>query len=80
MFHKKGVLQLWSKSLKNTFKRVISQYKITDCKSLSCICNRLFLGANDGKNSSNDFFGHGWILDQSELITQCLSAKLKETA
>ena len=33
-----------------------------------------FLGANDGKNSSNDLFGDGLILDKSELIAQLLSA------
>ena len=36
-----------------------------------------FLGANDGKNSSNDLFGHGLILDKSELIAQRLSAESK---
>ena len=36
-----------------------------------------FLGANDGKNSSNDLFGHGLILDKSELIAQRLSAEPK---
>ena len=36
-----------------------------------------FLGANDEKNSSNDLFGHGLILDKSELIAQCLSAEPK---
>ena len=35
------------------------------------------LGANDGKNSSNDLFDHGLILDKSELIPQRLSAKPK---
>ena len=37
-----------------------------------------FLGANDGKNSSNDLFGDGLILDKSELIAQDLSAEPKE--
>ena len=37
-----------------------------------------FLGANDGKNSSNDLFGDGLILDKSELIAQHLSAEPKE--
>ena len=36
-----------------------------------------FLGANDGRNSSNDLFGHGLILDKSELIAQRLSAQPK---
>ena len=36
-----------------------------------------FLGANDGKNSSHDLFGHGLILDKSELIAQRLSAEPK---
>ena len=36
-----------------------------------------FLGGNDGKNSSNDLFGHGLILDSSELIAQRLSAEPK---
>ena len=36
-----------------------------------------FLGANDGKNSSHDLFGHGLILDKSELIAQRLSAAPK---
>ena len=31
-----------------------------------------FLGANDGRNSSNDLFDHGLILDKSELIAQRL--------
>ena len=35
----------------------------------------VFLGANEGKNSSNDFSGHGLILDRSELIGQCFSAE-----
>ena len=35
------------------------------------------LGANDGKNSLNDHFGHGLILDKSELIAQRLSAEPK---
>ena len=38
---------------------------------------KFFLGANDGKNSSNDLFGHGLILDKSELIAQRLSAEPK---
>ena len=37
-----------------------------------------FLGANDEKNSSNDLFGDGLILDKSELIAQLLSAEPKE--
>ena len=36
-----------------------------------------FLGANDGKNSSNDLFGHGLILDKSELIAQRLRVETK---
>ena len=36
-----------------------------------------FLGANDGRNSSNDLFDHGLILDKSELIAQRLSAQPK---
>ena len=36
-----------------------------------------FLGANDGKNSSNDLFSHGLILDKGELIAQSLSTKPK---
>ena len=37
-----------------------------------------FLGTNDGKNSSNDLFGHRLILDTSEIIAQRLSAKQQE--
>ena len=37
----------------------------------------MFLGANDGKNSSNDLFSHGLVLDKSELIAQCLSVEPK---
>ena len=37
-----------------------------------------FLGANDERNSSNDLFGDGLILDKSELIAQLLSAEPKE--
>ena len=36
-----------------------------------------FLGANDGKNSSNDLLGHGLVLDKNELIAQRLSAERK---
>ena len=36
-----------------------------------------FIGANDGKNSSNDLFGHGLIIDKSEVIAQRLSAEPK---
>ena len=36
-----------------------------------------FLSPNDGKNYSNDLFGHGLILDKRELIAQRLSAELK---
>ena len=36
-----------------------------------------FLGADDGENSSNDLFGHGLILDKSEIIAQRLSAEAK---
>ena len=36
-----------------------------------------FLGVNDGKNSSNDLFGLGLVLDKSELIAQRLSAEPK---
>ena len=36
-----------------------------------------FLGASDGKNSSNDLYGHSLILDKIELITQRLSAEPK---
>ena len=36
-----------------------------------------FLGASDGKNSSNDLYGHGLILDKIELIAQRLSAEPK---
>ena len=38
---------------------------------------KFFLGGNDGKNSSNDHFGHGLILDKSELIAQRLNAEPK---
>ena len=34
-----------------------------------------FLGANDGKDSSNSLFGHGLILDKCELIAQRLNQK-----
>ena len=36
-----------------------------------------FLGVNDGKNSSNDLFGLGLVLDKTELIAQRLSAEPK---
>ena len=39
-----------------------------------------FLGTNDGKNSSNDLFGHGSILYKRELIAQRLSAEPKENS
>ena len=38
---------------------------------------RLFLGANDGKNSLNDLFGHGLFLHKSEVIAQGLSEEPK---
>ena len=36
-----------------------------------------FLGANDGKSSSNGLFSHGLILHKSELIVQRLSVEPK---
>ena len=39
-----------------------------------------FLGANYGKNSSNDLSAHGFILDKSELIAQRLSVQPKRNS
>ena len=36
-----------------------------------------FIGATDGKNSSNDLFGHGLVLDKTELISQHVSSEPK---
>ena len=41
------------------------------------ITGSIFVGANHGKNSLHDLFGHDLILDKSELIAQRLSAELK---
>ena len=38
---------------------------------------KFFLGANNGKNSSNDLSDHGLILDKSELIAQRLRTEPK---